>query len=274
MYTEPARFLRLLLDEETGRSLNTMLLAKCPNDTRYISIEDIVDTLDDLLSSRKALSTRRKEFFGKYNVPNLMGPKGNKIDGFVAGLSRDVASCKLEAFSWTDYQIFICINTLKTSDKDEAKLAEKLTKMYNVHSEAKTTMTLASVQSEVKRFWSEKKETEELMYNGSGKPRSGQSANPEIKNNGRRRRSRKRGKSNSKPGELVAAVSGDDKNKEQYCFKCGEPDHTVTKCTKKESELKCKAHPDSNSHTDLASISSPDLVLEAPGTPQGVQNPQ
>ena len=28
MYMEPARFLRLLLDEETGRSLNTMLLAK------------------------------------------------------------------------------------------------------------------------------------------------------------------------------------------------------------------------------------------------------
>ena len=128
MCTEPARFLRLLLDEETGRSLNTMLLAKCPGDNRYISVEDIVDTLDDLISSRKTLSTRRKEFFGKYNVPNLMGTKGNKIDGFVAGLSRDVASCKLEAFKWTDYQIFICINTLKTSDKDEAKLAESLQK--------------------------------------------------------------------------------------------------------------------------------------------------
>merc|ERR1712115_298183 len=83
-------------------------------------------------------------------------------------------------------------------------------------------------------------------------PRSGQNTNPEIKNNnGRRRRSRKRGKSNNKQGELVAAVSGDDKSKEPYCFKCGEPDHTVTKCTKKESELKCKAHPDSNSHADL-----------------------
>ena len=64
--------------------------------------------------------------------------------------------------------------------------------MYNVHSEAKTTMTFASVTSEVKRFWSEKKATEELMYNGSGKPCSRQNTNPEIKNNnGKRRRSKR-----------------------------------------------------------------------------------
>ena len=81
MYTEPARFLRPLLDEETGRSLNTMLLAKCPSDNRYISIEDIVDTLDDLVSSRKALSTRRKEFFGKYNVPTSWGQKATRLTG-------------------------------------------------------------------------------------------------------------------------------------------------------------------------------------------------
>ena len=95
-----------------------------------------------------------------------------------------------------------------------------------MHSEANTTMTLASVQSEVKRFWREKKETEDLMYNGSGKPGLGQSSNSEAKRNGRRRRGQKRGKSGSKQGELIAAVSGDDKSKEPYCFKCGEPEHT------------------------------------------------
>ena len=58
MYSEPTRFLKLLLDEETGRSLNTMLLARCPGDNQYICMEDIVDTLDELISSRKTLSTR------------------------------------------------------------------------------------------------------------------------------------------------------------------------------------------------------------------------
>merc|ERR1712115_566237 len=210
-----------------------MLLARCTGDNRYISVEEIVDTLDELISSRKTLSTRWKEFFASYNTPDLMGKKGNKIDGFAARLSHDMAACKLESFKWTDYQILICINTLKTNDRDEAKLAEKLTKMYNMHSEANATMTLASVQSEVKRFWREKKETEDLMYNGSRKPCSGQGSNSETKRNGRRRRGRKRGKSNNKQGELVTAISSNDKSKEPYCFKFGEPDHTVAKCTKK-----------------------------------------
>ena len=91
-----------------------------------------------------------------------MGKEGNKIDGFVARLSCDVAACKLETFKWTDYQILLCINTL-TNDKDKTQLAEKLTKMYNSHCEANTSMTLASVQTEVKKFWWDRKETKDLM---------------------------------------------------------------------------------------------------------------
>ena len=143
-YSDPARFLKLLLDKETGRVLNTMLLNKCTGDDRYIGIENIVDTLNELISSRKTMSTRRKEFFGSYNTPGLMGKEGNKIDRFIARLSQDVAACKLETFRWTDYQILLCINTL-TNDKDEAQLADKLTKMYNAHCEANTSMTLAFV---------------------------------------------------------------------------------------------------------------------------------
>ena len=119
LHTEPARFIKLLLDDETGRVLSAMLLSKCTDDNRYIGVENIVDTLDDLISSRKTLSTRRKEFFGSYNTPGLMGKEGNKIDGFVARLSHDVSACKLEKFRWTDYQIFLCINTLVTSNRDE-----------------------------------------------------------------------------------------------------------------------------------------------------------
>ena len=109
-------------------------------------------------------------------------------------------------------------------------------------------MTLASVQSEVKKFWRDKKETEDLMYNGSNKPGSGQDSEKKKE----RRRRRKGGKLNKKQNELVASVTSEDKSKEPYCFKCGEPDHTQNKCPKKESELKCKAHPNSTSHADLA----------------------
>ena len=59
--------------------------------------------------------------------------------------------CKLEKFNWSNYQILLCINTL-TNDKDEARLAEKLTKIYNEHVASNLTMTLATVGREVKEF--------------------------------------------------------------------------------------------------------------------------
>ena len=55
------------------------------------------------------------------------------------------------------------VSCVMTNDKDEAKLAEKLTKIYNTHCKAKTSMTLASVQAEVKKFLRDKKEMEDLM---------------------------------------------------------------------------------------------------------------
>merc|ERR1711873_165164 len=119
-----------------------------------------------LVASHKTLNTRRMDFFKSYNTPRLMGVKGCNVDGFLARLGRDVAACKLETFNWEDYQILLCINTL-TNDKDELRLAERLTKVYNSHSIAKTTMTLANVGIEVKQFWRDIKETRYLMYNGT-----------------------------------------------------------------------------------------------------------
>ena len=68
-YTELTRFLKLLLHDKTGRVLSAMLLSKCPSDNRYISVKNIIETLDELISSRKKMSTRRKEFFSSYNTP-------------------------------------------------------------------------------------------------------------------------------------------------------------------------------------------------------------
>ena len=63
-----------------------MLLDKCTVDDRYISVKDIMDTLDKLISSWKTMSTRRKEFFISYTTPRLMGKEGCKIDGFLTQL--------------------------------------------------------------------------------------------------------------------------------------------------------------------------------------------
>ena len=111
-----------------------------------------------------------------------MGKEGCKIDGFIAQLRRDVAVCKLETFNWTDYQILLCINTL-TNNKDKAWLAEKLTKIYNEHVASNLTMTLATVQTEVKKFWRDKKETRDLMYSGPNKSGGNNNALGQGQNN-------------------------------------------------------------------------------------------
>ena len=129
-YADPTRFLKLLLDEETGRVLSSTLKEKVTPEDPYLPVEQIVDTLEDLVASRKTVNTRRMELFKGYKTPRLMGVNGCNVDGFLAKLSKDVTACKLETFNWKDYKILTCINTL-TNDKDEVRLAERLIKVYN-----------------------------------------------------------------------------------------------------------------------------------------------
>ena len=142
-----------------------------------------------------------------------------------------------------------------TNNKEEARLAEKLTKMYNAHCTSNTTMTLATVQTKVKKIWRDRKETRDLMYNGPNKSggnnnTSGQGQNNTEKNKSRKQRRKEKKKSGS--NETVSQVTSDgDKEKEKYCFRCEETLHRVKECPK-QGDLKCKAHPNSKSHTDFA----------------------
>ena len=202
-----------------------MLQDRCTPENQYLSIKQIMDSLDELISSRKTLSTRRKEFFGSYNTPRLMGVEGCNIDGFLARLGRDVAACKLETFNWADYQILLCINML-TNGKDEMRLAERLTKVYNAHSVANTRMTLANVGTEVKQFWRDIKETRDLMYNGT---KAGGNNNAPGQGQGNKsRRQKKRDKKKATGTEIIANVT--EKDKDEYCFRCGDTSHRVKEC--------------------------------------------
>ena len=85
------------------------------------------------------------------------------------------------------------------------------------------------------------------MYKGAQKPGPGNSAT-----RNKERRKRKNQKKKSDTNEFVGQVAGgEEKSKETYCFRCGDPAHVAKDCPKK-GDLKCKAHPNSTSHTDLA----------------------
>merc|ERR1712041_39021 len=69
---------------------------------------------------------------------------------------------------------------------------------------------------------------------------------------GRRERQKRNKKNKSEKEELVNQVkSGEEKGKDTYCNRCGDTAHLVGDCPNK-GDLKCKGHPNSNSHTDLA----------------------
>ena len=90
-------------------------------------------------------------------------------------------------------------------------------------------MTLASVQTKVKKFWRDRKEMKDLMYSGPTKLEPGHNAE-----RNRERRKRKKAKKMSDNSDIVAQVTGeDDKGKELYCFKCGETTHVFKDCPKK-----------------------------------------
>ena len=85
----------------------------------------------------------------------------------------------------------------KGSDREEAKLAERLTLLYNTHYEAGTIMTLVSVQSEVKKFWRTIKENRELTYKGTAKAGGNQSGTGQSQGghgNGRKGKDKKKKK--------------------------------------------------------------------------------
>ena len=165
-----------------------------------------------------------------------------------------IAACKLETFNWADYQILLCINTL-TNGKDEVWLAEKLTKVYNAHFAAGSTMTLENVGTEVKQFCRDRKETRDLMYSrlnmaggNNNASRQGQSNTEKNKS----RQQRKKEKKKAASSETISQVTTNaDKKKEEYCFRCGDTSHRVKECTK-QGDLKCKKHPNSKSHMVLA----------------------
>ena len=61
-YTDPARWMKLLLDQETAMSLDRMLLEKSSSG-QFITIDILMDVLCDLITSRRSMKSRRKSLF-------------------------------------------------------------------------------------------------------------------------------------------------------------------------------------------------------------------
>ena len=166
-YADPARWVKLLLDQETSRSFDRILHEKLETNPD-LSIDDIMEVLYDLISSRRSMKSCHMSLFQLYNKPGLMGKDGDQLDTFVAQLNHDLAVCKMETFNWTDFAVLIFIKTLISSNKNKEKLAEHLNRIYDATEKEKRTLEIVTKQSEVREFWKSVKENHELTW-GKGK---------------------------------------------------------------------------------------------------------
>ena len=93
------------------------------------------------------------------------------------------------------------------------------------------------------------------MYSGPNKAGGNNNASGQGQSNtekNKSRRQRKKEKKKAASSETISQVTTDaDKNKEEYSFRCGKTLHRVKECTK-QGDLKCKIHPNSKSHMELA----------------------
>ena len=58
----------------------------------------------------------------------------------------------METFNWTDFAVLIFIKTLRSSDKNEEKLAKHLNKMYDATEKDKKVLEIVTMQAEVRSF--------------------------------------------------------------------------------------------------------------------------
>ena len=164
-----------------------------------------------------------------------MGREGDKLDTFVSQFNRDMVACKMESFRWTDFSVLIIINTLRSSDKNKEKLAERLNHLYDAAENKNKVLDVATMQAEVRSFWRAVKENRELTFKGNGNkggPRNqggnGNQGGPGQGAGGQGRRKRKKkNKSKEEKEETASNVGVTSKGEARHCYRCENPQKTV-----------------------------------------------
>ena len=119
-----------MMDRETGLAYRQLVGSRVPPDT-LVSTDTLVEWLRELLIERRSLHVRRKMFFKSFGKRGGFGREGENTECFISELMREMEDCKMELFQVADLPILIMINSPRSSDENEARLAGRLTHIYN-----------------------------------------------------------------------------------------------------------------------------------------------
>ena len=86
-----------------------------------------------------------------------MGRMGTNTEGYIKEISQDFENCKMWEFDWKDIRVLMVINQLNSSDKEEARLAEKLMESYNMSKVNKKALEMDEIRKIISDLWTEVK---------------------------------------------------------------------------------------------------------------------
>merc|ERR1712240_529316 len=268
----PVRFIKRLLDYETLRMFLPALDKAIEGGASH-SAKTIVSTLNTLLVNRMPKRGRLTRFFQKNKSVNQMGNMGEHLVTYSEALIRDLHESGWADMTMQEAGVIIWLTDLVASNPHQVRLSEKVHEQWDLAIAKDQTFGILDCITIGLTHWSKVRETQATISGkqpGSGGPPNGNEVVDPTMPPQKKKRKRNKKKNKGKPEDGVAATVTTGKTEvkppaatappaaggqrpptPQYCFKCGEGDHTARGC-KVQPPYKCEVHMDSTSHMTKA----------------------
>ena len=204
-----------------------------------------------------------------------MGDRGQHLITYSESLIRDLHESGWADMTMQEAGVLIWLTDLVASNPHQVKLSEKIHEQWDQAIARDETFGIMNCITIGLAHWSKVRETQATISgkqpNGGG-TQNGNNDNVDPTRPPKKKRKRNKKKNDVNPEDGVAATVTTGKNEvkppaatapapvaaggqrppaPQYCFRCGESDHTVKGC-KEQGPLKCDLHTECSSHKTKA----------------------
>ena len=214
---------------------------------------------------------RLTRFFQKNKTINQMGDRGQNLMTYSEALIRDLHESGWEDMTTQEAGVLIWLTDLTASNPHQVKLSEKIHLAWDAAVAKDETFGVINCISIASEHWAKVREIEATISGkqpSGGGSKDGNTDNTDPSRPPKKKRKRNKKLKDSNPEEGVAATvttttkevkaptatapaGGQKPPTPQYCFCCGESDHTVKGC-KEQGPLKCDLHTETSSHKTKA----------------------
>merc|ERR1712240_233800 len=267
----PVKFIKRLLDYETLRMFLPALDKAIEGGASH-SAKTIVSTLNTLLVNRMPKRGRLTRFFQRNKLINQMGNMGEHLVTYSESLIRELQESGWANMTMQEAGVIIWLTDLVASNPHQVRLSKKVHEQWDLAIAKDKTFRIMDCITIGLTHWSKVRETQATISakqpGSGGQPKGNEVVDPTLPPQ-KKKRKRNKKKNDGKPEDGVAATvttgktevnppatappatGGQKPPTPQYCFKCGEGDHTAKGC-KVQPPYKCDVHMDSTSHMTKA----------------------